>query len=357
LKILLVRLRLVGDVVFTTPIVRALRRRFPDAHLTYVVESRAAPVVARSPHIDEVMTIEHARGWRRLQDDARLAWRLRSAGFDLAIDFHGGPRSAWLTWASRAPARLGYDVAGRAWMYTHVTRRPEDLGPRHSVQKQWDLLALLEPSVAGEPDRERDRVEMPVDPSAREAVAGRLAAFGVPEHDRVIVIHVSAGNQFRRWPESSFAALVAGLVEGDSGRWVILTGGPSDSEASARIVEAAAAKTRAGASRILLGEDLSLADLRALVDRAALFIGGDSGPLHVAATSDVKIVGVYGPSLPGRSEPWRPASLSTAAVDAGELPCRPCDQRSCAPGDYRCLTMISAAAVQTAAERLLEGSR
>jgi ADP-heptose:LPS heptosyltransferase len=89
------------------------------------------------------------------------------------------------------------------------------------------------------------------------------------------------------------------------------------------------------------------------MDRAALFVGGDSGPLHIASTSDVAIVGLYGPTLPARSAPWRPAELPTASVDVGELPCRPCHQRRCAPGDFRCLTTLSAAAVTEAAERLL----
>jgi len=98
---------------------------------------------------------------------------------------------------------------------------------------------------------------------------------------------------------------------------------------------------------------MSLAELRALMDRAALFIGGDSGPLHVASTSDVPIVGLYGPTLAARSEPWRPRRLPTASIDVGVLPCRPCDQRVCAPGDFRCLSGIAATDVHDAAERLL----
>jgi ADP-heptose:LPS heptosyltransferase len=100
---------------------------------------------------------------------------------------------------------------------------------------------------------------------------------------------------------------------------------------------------------------LSLAELRALCERAALFVGGDSGPLHIAATSDVPIVGLYGPTLPERSQPWRPASIATVSVDSGHLPCRPCDQRVCAPGDFRCLTGITPERVRLAAEQLLEG--
>jgi ADP-heptose:LPS heptosyltransferase len=96
--------------------------------------------------------------------------------------------------------------------------------------------------------------------------------------------------------------------------------------------------------------------LRALLDRASLFIGGDSGPLHIAATTAVPIVGLYGPTLPVRSAPWRSAKLITESVDAGPLPCRPCDQRVCAPGDFRCLTAIRPAQVVEAATRALRES-
>jgi ADP-heptose:LPS heptosyltransferase len=107
LRILLVRPRLIGDVVLTTPAVRALRRRFPEAELLYLVESLAAPVIRANPHVNEVIAIDYRRGWRRLRDDARLGARLRARGIDLAIDFHGGPRSAWLSWATRAAVRVG----------------------------------------------------------------------------------------------------------------------------------------------------------------------------------------------------------------------------------------------------------
>jgi ADP-heptose:LPS heptosyltransferase len=99
--------------------------------------------------------------------------------------------------------------------------------------------------------------------------------------------------------------------------------------------------------------EFSLAELRALLDRAALYVGGDSGPLHIAATTGVPIVGLYGPTLPARSAPWRDSAWITESVDAGALPCRPCNQRVCAPGDFRCLTSITPAQVLDAAERAL----
>jgi lipopolysaccharide heptosyltransferase II len=354
LRILLVRLRLIGDVVFTTPIPHALRRRFPSAELVYLVEPAAAPVVARHPDLSDVIVVPHQRGWRRVLTDLSIGRRLRARRFDIAIDLHGGPRSAWLTWLSRAPVRVGYDVPGRQWMYTRVVHRPRVLRARHSVENQWDLLAAVDPAFAAAADPDRDRVTMAVDEGSGRAVNRRLADLGVPADGRVILLHVSAGNPFRRWPETSFSDLAVGLLAGHPDRWVLVTGGPSDRAAAARVLTQARASAGGDADRLANAEDLSLTELRALMDRAALFIGGDSGPLHIAATSDVPVVGLYGPTLAERSSPWRPRSLPTAAVDAGLLPCRPCEQRTCVPGDFRCLTGISASAVQAEAERLLE---
>src|SRR5688572_11108847 len=134
-KILLVRLRLLGDVVFTTPLLRALRRRYPDAHLTYVVEPLAEPVVRANPHLNRVIIAPRARGLARVRDDIAVARLLRREHFDIAIDLHGGPRGAWLTWASGAAMRIGYTTTGRTWMYTHPVRRPADLTGQHAVLK------------------------------------------------------------------------------------------------------------------------------------------------------------------------------------------------------------------------------
>lgn len=356
MTILLVRLRLIGDVVFTTPVIRAVRRRYPTARIVYLVEESAAPVVAANPHLSSVIVVPHSRGWRRIRDDLRLARRLRAERADLAIDLHGGPRSAWLTWASRAHVRVGYDVPGRSWMYTRVVHRSKTYQPRHAVVNQWDLLGAVDAMLATPPSRVLDRVEMRVDAETRDRVARALAARGVTPATRVIVLHVSAGNPFRRWPETSFASVAAALATTGADRMVLVTAGPSDREAAARVI--AEARRQAGAAaRIVDAEHLSLAELRATLDTAALFIGGDSGPLHVAATSDVPIVAIYGPTLPERSEPWRPESIPTAAVDAGALPCRPCDQRVCAPGDFRCLTNVPASAVVAAATSLMEAGQ
>jgi lipopolysaccharide heptosyltransferase II len=353
-KILLVRLRLVGDVVFTTPLIRALRRRFPEAHLSYAVEPAAAPVVNHNPHLNEVIVVPQARGVERLFADVSAAWRVRRQRFDVAIDLHGGPRSAWLTWTSGAPTRIGYAIPGRSWMYTTVVPRAADLAPRHSVVNQWDLLQPLGIAVG---DPASDPVEVPQAAGAGMAVDARLNAAGVLSSHALIVIHVSAGNAFRRWPAVAFEDLVVRLAERDDTRRVILTSGPSDANAASRIAHAA--RERLGSARGGALPDVGefdLAELRALVARASVYIGGDSGPLHVAAATQTPIVALLGPTLPERSGPWRDPRWFAEMIDL-ELPCRPCDQRVCVPGDFRCLTWITPDRVIEATERALAAGR
>ncbi|HJZ71737.1 MAG TPA: glycosyltransferase family 9 protein [Vicinamibacterales bacterium] len=287
--------------------------------------------------------------------DLGLGRKLRAERYDLAIDFHGGPRASLLTWLSGAPVRIGYEIAGRSWMYTRRCARPRELRARHSVENQWDLLA---PLGIAPPDRVAYPLEMSIDADTTAAVDDRLLRAGVATREAIVVVHVSAGNPFRRWPAAHFVELITALAGEDEHRRIVVTSGPSEQDAAARVI--ADARARLGSARgdrVVSCGEFSLAELRALVGRAALYIGGDSGPLHVAATTSVPIVGLYGPTLPARSAPWRDPRHPTESVDAGELPCRPCDQRVCTPGDFRCLTSIDAPRVAHAARRALARSR
>ena len=348
-RILLVRLRPLGDVVFTTPLLGALRRHHPTAHLTYLVEPDAAAVLEHNPDIDTLVVVPRRRGLARLRDDVSFGTRLAREGFDIAIDLHGGPRSAWFTWASRAPQRIGYTITGRTWAYTTAVHRPRQLTPRHSVLNQWDLLT---PLGIAHGDPARDPVRMPASPDATLRVRERLERSGVRADHTVIAVHVSASNHFKRWPEEAFAALLAGLLEDRPSRRAVLIAGPADREPTRRVAERARAML-GGGDRVIEPGRLDLHELRALADRADAYVGGDSGPLHIAATTSTPIVELLGPTLPERSFPWRDPRLFAEMVDAGPLPCRPCDQRRCEPGDFRCLGRITPDRVIAAVERAL----
>jgi ADP-heptose:LPS heptosyltransferase len=337
--------------VFTTPALAAVRRRFPEAHITYLVEAAAAPVVRSNRNIDELIVAERPRGARRIFYDLALARRLRVSHFDIVVDFHGGPRSAWLARATGAPQRIGYAVPGRGWAYTtRVPWSPALVPPRHSVTNQWELVAPLGVDPA---DPTRYPVEMPADAEATRAIDQRLAAHGVTAASRVVVIHVSATSPFRRWPRERFAEVAVALARDNTTCHVIVTSGPSEADAADDTAAIARASAGAAASRILRCGEFDLAELRALIERAALYIGGDSGPLHIAATTATPIVALFGPTVPERSTPWRNPAVPTINVDVGPLPCRPCDQRRCVPGDFRCLNALPTERVLAAARQLL----
>ncbi|MBA3295854.1 MAG: glycosyltransferase family 9 protein [Acidobacteria bacterium] len=353
MNVLLIRLRLIGDVVFTTPIPRALKRAFPGARVSYLVEQAAAPVVAHNPHIDDVIVVGRTRGIRRALEDVKLAGRLRKARYDTVVDLHGGPRSSWLSLLSGAKQRIGYEIHGRSWMYSRTVARPRALRARHSVVNQWDLLEAIDGWPGRPVDPGGDAVNMPADPRADAAIAHRLHAAGVGPDAELVVAHVSAGNPFRRWPEAAFADVLATLARESVRRRVIVSSGPSDREAALRITAAVRQSLGDHGDRIVEFGEFDLAELRSLIARSRLFIGGDTGPLHIAATTATPIVGLYGPTLAARSAPWRDPAIPTESLEVSGLPCRPCDQRVCVPGDFRCLTTLAPADVISAAHRAL----
>jgi ADP-heptose:LPS heptosyltransferase len=131
-------------------------------------------------------------------------------------------------------------------------------------------------------------------------------------------------------------------------------GSEADAAVVADVIGAAKRDAGPAGARIVAAAGWPLEHVRALMDRGELFVGGDSGPMHIAATTDIPIVALFGPTMPATWAPWRPARLPFAAVETGPLPCKPCDQRVCEPGDFRCLTRIGPDQVLAAASQMLE---
>ncbi|MBM3820927.1 MAG: glycosyltransferase family 9 protein [Acidimicrobiia bacterium] len=130
----------------------------------------------------------------------------------------------------------------------------------------------------------------------------------------------------------------------------MIISGPSDAAAAETVAAQARAALGPAGAAVVHGA-FDVAELRALTQRAAVYIGGDSGPLHIASTTATPVVALFGPTLPERSMPWRDRRWFAEAIDAGPLPCRPCHQRVCVPGDFRCLTGIPVERVIDATER------
>jgi len=300
-NIALVKLSSLGDVVHALPVAAALRARLPHARLSWIVERREAALLRGNGILDAVVPVD-TRGWRRALapvDLARagrglseLARDLRAARFDVALDLQGLLKSGLLTAATRAPLRIGFAPAlcRERWSALLTNRHVTPPASARHVVEQY--LALLEP-LGVRPAA----IEFPLPRNA--AAEARADAFfvrsGVKPSDRLVALLPGAGRADKRWPADRFAALGARLTA-ETGASVLVVWGPGEHDTAKAIVDSARGALLAPAS--------SIEELVALLGRAAVVVGGDTGPLHLAAALGVACVGLYGPTAAERNGPW-----------------------------------------------------
>ncbi len=311
-KVLLIRLRRIGDIILTTPAVRALRTALPQAELTYLVEEPYRKLVEGNPDIDRVVAVPKGSTRREF---LALVRDVRKAGYDAVIDFHGGPRASLLALLSGAKVKAGYAIKYRGLFYdVRVPRGPKE-GRVHSVVNHVNLVRALGIEVGDIPG-----LVLP---------GGQVSTFQLS--GPFIALHVGAGNRFRYWGTDNLVRLARLLGEIPGAR-VALIGGAEDKAAETEILEKAPG-TLSYVAR------LDLAGTAELLRRATIFVGPDSGPMHIAAAAGTPVVAWFGPTLPANFAPWKPAG--GARIIEKALPCRPCRQRACVTGDFRCLQLVT----------------
>lgn len=326
---LFIRLRLLGDIIFTIPAVQLFKERFPGTRLHYVVEDRFRDVAELIPGVDHVIAVPRRRG---IADILAFRKQVRSLGIGTIVDFHSGPASALLTRVSGVPLRIGYRTPNRNWAYNRLVERFDHSRPAHSVHNQARLLEAL-----GVDARSLPQYPL-IDPRAFP-VSPRLAPL-LQLQPRV-VLHLGAGNRFRDWGEDHFSALVQrlgahkihvvlfGNTPEEAARGAKLSGHPYVHDASGR---------------------LSTKEILSLVTGASAYIGADSGPLHLASLTATPLVALYGPNLAEVSGPWRREGVVIVQM---EMACRPCSQRSCKYGTIPCMRNISTDRVYEAVSQFI----
>jgi ADP-heptose:LPS heptosyltransferase len=351
-KVLLIRLRRIGDVVMTTPAVALLKEHFPGASLTYLVEEPFRRLVEGNPALDRVIAVQAKQGFGEF---AGLVRELRKERFDVLIDFHGGPRASWITFASGARLKIGYAIRTKGFLYdVRVPRAGDGGAPIHSVRNHVNLVRALGAEIA---DGDIPPLVLPAaKPEEAKRVAGIVRDAGAMAGPasgsdaskgaaKLVVLHVGAGNKFRDWGTENIAELVK-LLAGVPGVKVALIGAEGDRKTEDEVRRAAPDAV------IPLAGRLNLIEIRELIAQAALYVGPDSGPMHIAASTATPIVAYFGPTLPAVFAPWRPGGEKTIILEKA-LDCRPCRQRECITDDYRCLRTIAAAEVFAACNSLL----
>jgi len=346
-RILLLRLGAVGDVVRTLPAASALRAANPGAQLTWLVEPAAQGVLAGQPWIDEVLVFprdELRAAWRRFawlraaRGLARFVAGLRARRFELVVDFHSIGKSALLARASGAPRRAAYARPhGRegAWLFANQRAR---LRERRVSRYARNLALVRFLGVRSAPWPAPLRVE----PEARRRIAEALGAGAQP-----VLIHPGSSDAtpHKRWTVAGYAEVAREL--GALGMPVCVARGPSPSEGEF----ASAVVAAAGGSARLAPVTATLGELAALCERARLFIGSDSGPLHIASLVGTPVVQILGPTDPVENEPYTGSPSRSVRVPVACSPCR----RGCAAAS--CMRRVDPARVVASARELLATPR
>lgn len=324
-KVLLRLPNWLGDVVLASPAILALRRERPDLDLTALVKPVALPAVLGFPGISEVLTLSGtgpAALWT-----AASEWRGRR--YDAALIFPKGFREAFLAALARIPIRVGLATDRRSFLLTHpVPFTVEDWARHHALQFA-KVLAPLGIALSGE------RPLFPLSDGDRRAASEAMASNGL-EPGGFSVFHITASKAPRAWHPDRFAA-VAQALEARTGLRPVLVGAPSDGPVHELFLEACP-------SALDLAGALSLKGSAALMEQCGLFVGNDSGPMHIAAAVGTKVVAVFGPGSPAKTAPPLPPDR-LRVVYAG-LRCSPCRQeffKDCKPssaGKPPCLEAI-----------------
>ena len=331
----------------TVPAVALLKRFLPEASLTYLIEEPYRRLVEGLPGVDRVLAVP-AKQDRR--DFIGLLRRVRAERFDTVLDFHGGPRASWITAFSGARHKVGYAIRGKRFLYdVRVPRRPDE-GKIHSVQTHAALVRAL--GFAFD-DAEIPPIVLP-EPTAdeRRGVDGLLRETGL-ETGRFAVLHIGAGNAYRDWGGKNHAGLLRLLGRTPDLKFALI-GGAGDKTRQAEVIkDAVRSPGGLDPSRIAgFAGLLNLIETKELIARAALFVGPDSGPMHIASSTRTPIVALFGPTDPAHFAPWRTEDRLT--ILQKDLDCRPCRQRGCVTEDYRCLMDITPAETAAACEKRLE---
>jgi heptosyltransferase-1 len=338
-RVLVIRLGAIGDVVNALVFASALKEHAPRTHLAWVVHDLARPLVEGHPLVDRVHVWSRASGLSGL---ARLVRELKRERYELAVDLQRIAKSALLARFSGAPRVLGFDrrrAKELSWLWTRERIRPGDPGA-HMIEQYLEVARHLEIP------RPRTLHRWPVDPAAASFAEGLLAELGAAP----IVINIGASKPANRWEPARFGALAAALAR-ELCVPVCLTGGPDDLAAARAAIDAAGA---AGGIRDLVGKT-SLRELAELCGRARLFIGCDTGPMHLAAARGAPVIALFGPSDPRRTGP-HDAGVAGHVVLRTPPACAPCGRRTCNQPRHACLLDLGVGLVLEAAIRRMAPS-
>jgi len=362
-RILAVKLADLGDLLTVTPALQALRAAYPVSRIDLLVPPSSAALLSNNPYIDNILTFDkfpfdRKRGLlsvSRMWQTAVFMTQLRLSRYDAIVLFHhfatrwGTFKFAAVAYATGARVRAGLDN-GRGF-FLNLRLPDRGFGAMHEVDYWLSLATLLGAENKGY------RPGIIIDAESRARATNLLTDSGMNRANPTVAIHPGAGwySRARIWPAERFAAVARGLGESHNANIIVL-GGPDEAEAAARI-EKVAGK---GGRVYNLAGCTSILETAAIIEACDIFLGNDSGPMHIAAAVGTPVVAVFGPSNIQAWGPYTPpGEKSRHRVVARDLPCMPCFYRAQSLGlregcgTRECLTLLSHRPVLEACREVL----
>lgn len=331
-RVLVVKLRSIGDTVLSTPSLIALKRFLPDAEIDILLEDWVAPLLDGFEGVN-VIAVGSAFG-----DRVSTALALRRRHYDVAFNLHGGTTATFFTRASGARHRVGYANYQYSFLYNHLLASAAEFWKASKVHSAEQQLALL--GSVGVPVDDRPKSHLSITSSADASINAKLndSAFAL--------FHPGTAFFTKQWPVENFARTAEFLAE--KGIRVVAISSKSESQILKQLI----AESKAP---IVTFDDLTLPEITALASKAKLFVGNDSGMAHIAAAANTPTVVIFGSS---NRDHWRPWTDAPNEIVYEEFPCQPCPGYECKEfGDARCVLSVKTENVFSAIDRVVKYMR
>lgn len=331
-NILIIKLRYIGDVLLATPTIRAIKAARPDVQITMMVNRGTEDVLSGNQDLDEIIVLDKGS----LAAQSRLIAGLRSRQFNTVIDLTDGDRSAFLSWVSGAPVRIGFNDEHR-WRGKYYTQVVQPVpGVQHRIDRD---LAALKPLNIQASSKDPQLQLTPEEMSSADQLLDQLA---VQRSQPIVILQPGARYWFKAWPPERFAELADQLTT-QYGSQVLIGGSNQDIDVAQQIFQTAKSKP------IIMAGRTTIKQFAAIAKKSALFVGSDSGAMHIASAVGTPVVALFGPSNPCE---WGPRG-GPVEVLYKEIDCRSCFHPTCTRGEENCMKLIAVHEVVAAAQRLL----
>ena len=338
-KIVIMRTDRIGEVLLSTVLIDGVKQLYPDAEISFITSLYSKDILAGRHDISEIIIADTRKNSGWLLKAVRLAIILRKRRFDLSIVLNANKILHLAVFLAGIPERVGYS---RKWsvFLTKTIEDEREKGKKHEAEYAMDFARLL-----GLENFEQPSPRLVCEDVSGEKVKELLLKKGVNLSRKLIVIHPASSNPAKMWENARYSELIK-KVKSHSKCEIIVVGTPEERQLAEEIIRAS------GETGFNVCGELNLKELAALLKRADLFIGNDSGPMHMTAALDVPVIAIFGRNIPGVGpKRWGPYGKNHKVFHK-DVECRKCYDRDC-PFGYKCLSAITVDEVFSAVKHYL----